>query len=136
MASAWYPAGFAEAVKGGRDWDNGSMKISLMNTGLSYSNAHDFWNDVSASAIGTPIALSSVTVVAAAAVITFDAADTGLTWTSVAAGSTVVACIVYWDSGTPATSPLLTWNEVTSTPTNGGNITITLNGSGIGTITC
>jgi len=136
MASAWYPKGLTELCKGGRDIDNGSLKISLINTGTSYSNAHDFWDDVSAGAIGTPIGLSSVTFVSSAAIATLDAADTGLTWNSVAVGSTVVACIIYWDSGTPGTSPLVAWLECTSTPTNGGNITITLNGSGIGTITC
>ena len=136
MASSWYPKGLSEIVKAGRDWDNGSMKMALINTGTTYNNAHDFYDDISAGVVGTPIALTSVTVTSSTNVLTFDAADTGLTWSSVAGGSTIVAVAVYWDSGTPSTSPLLTYNEVTSTPTNGGDITITIHASGIGTITC
>lgn len=134
MASAWYMKGVTEACKAGRDLDNGSLKMALINTGYTYSNGHDFYDDVSASVIGTPIALTSPTFTTTAGTATLDAADTGLTWSAVAAGSTVIAVVVYWDSGTAGTSPLWTYNEVTSTPTNGGDITITINASGLGTI--
>lgn len=137
MASAWYPAGLALAVKTAYDLDDSTkVKIALVTTTCTYNVAHDAYDDVSTNVVGTPIVLSSITWVAASNVLTFDAADTGLTWTAVAAGSTIGACVVYYDSGTPATSYLLAFLDCTDTPTNGGNITITLNASGIGTITC
>jgi hypothetical protein len=136
MASAWYPAGLAMAVKAGNDLDAAGVKMALVKTALSYNAAHDAYDDISANVVGTPIALTSITWVASSNVLTFDAADTGLTWSSVAAGDTIGAVVVYNDSGTPSTSYLLTFNDVTDTPTNGGNITITIHGSGIGTITC
>lgn len=135
MASKWYPIGVKAALKGDVALD-GSLKVMLVNTGYSYSTAHDFLADVSASRIGTDIAAAGEDVTVADNVAKFDCDDTGLTWSAVAAGSTVIGIITYVDTGNEATSYLLTYNEVTSTPTNGGDITITINASGLGTITC
>lgn len=113
-----------------------NVKMMLVNTGYSYNVSHQYLTDVSASRIGSDIAVTGEAVTVASNVIKFDADDTGLTWASVAAGSTVIGVITYVDSGVAGTSPLLTYNEVTSTPTNGGDITITINPSGLATITC
>lgn len=51
-----------------------------------------------------------------------DAADP--TWTAVAGGSTVVGVGVYKDTGTPTTSKLICYLDVTDTATNGGDITV------------
>lgn len=134
MASKWYPKGLAAMLKGDAALD-ANVKMMLVNTGYTYSAAHDFLDDVSASRIGTDIAVTSEDATVSDNVITFDAADTGLTWSAVATGSTVIGVITYVDTGVAGTSTLLTYNEVTSTPTNGGDITITINASGLGTIT-
>lgn len=51
-----------------------------------------------------------------------DAADS--TWTAVAGGSTVVGVGVYKDTGTPTTSKVICYLDVTDTATNGGDITV------------
>lgn len=132
MASKAYPKGIAALLTE----LGANVKAMLVNTGYTYSNAHDYLNDVSASRIGTDIAVANEAVTVTGDVIKWDADDTGLTWSAVAAGSTVIGCIFYVDSGDPATSPVISYNECTSTPTNGGDITITINASGIATITC
>lgn len=135
MASKWYPAGLAVVLSGALSAE-ANVKMMLVNTGYTYSAAHDFLDDVSASRIGSDIAVANEDISVASNVIKFDGDDTGLTWAAVDTGSTVIAVITYIDTGTPGTSPLLTYNEVTSTPTNGGDITITINAAGLGTITC
>jgi hypothetical protein len=55
----------------------------------------------------------------------FDAAD--VTFTAVTAGSTAKAVVLYYDTGTPTTSPLIAYiDTITGFPlaTNGGDITI------------
>jgi hypothetical protein len=52
----------------------------------------------------------------------FDAADP--TWTAVAGGSTIVGALIYKDTGTPTTSKLIAYYDLTDTPTNGGDITV------------
>jgi hypothetical protein len=52
----------------------------------------------------------------------FDGAD--VTFTAVAAGATVVGGLAYKDTGTPTTSKIICYHDVTDTPTNGGDITI------------
>lgn len=52
----------------------------------------------------------------------FDAADP--TWTAVAGGSTIAGVVIYKDTGTPTTSKVLAYLDVTDTATNGGDITV------------
>lgn len=52
----------------------------------------------------------------------FDAADP--TWSAVAGGSTIAGVVIYKDTGTPTTSKILAYVDVTDTPTNGGDITL------------
>lgn len=52
----------------------------------------------------------------------FDAADP--TFVAVASGATVAAALIYKDTGTPTTSKIIDYFDLTDTPTNGGDITI------------
>lgn len=110
------------------DLSDDTIKIALIDTGTyTYSSSHDFYDDVS-GVVGTPATLGSKTVTNG----TFDAAD--VTFTSVT-GNSVEALIIYKDTGSAATSPLIAYIDTASsglpvTP-NGGNITITFNASGI-----
>jgi hypothetical protein len=52
----------------------------------------------------------------------FDAAD--VVFTAVTTAQTAVAVVVYKDTGTPTTSKLIAYLDITDTPTNGGDITV------------
>lgn len=111
------------------DMADDTIKIALIDTGTyTYSAAHEFYSSASASAVGTAQTLASKTVTNGV----FDAAD--VTFTSVT-GVSVEALIIYKDTGTTSTSPLIAYIDVVAsglpvTP-NGGNITVTFNASGI-----
>jgi hypothetical protein len=128
MANVLYPLGKKAILDGDVDFLVDTIKVALVDTGtVSYSAAHDFYDDVSAGVIGTPVALGSKTTTAGV----FDSADP--TWTGVS-GATVEAVIGYKDTGTPATSQLLFWFDtgvtgLTLTP-NGGDVTATVHASG------
>jgi hypothetical protein len=83
------------------------------------------------SAVGTDQTLTSPTVTSGV----FDAADA--TWTAVAGGSTVTSYVVYKSTGTGTTSNLIAWFDTDAQPaainivTNGGNISLIFNASGI-----
>jgi hypothetical protein len=70
--------------------------------------------------VGTAVALSSVTVNSPSPGV-FDAADT--TFTAVS-GAAVCAIILYKDTGTAGTSPLLAYIDGISVTPNGGNIVV------------
>lgn len=111
------------------DLNDDTIKVALVDTGTyTYNSAHDFYDDVSAGVVGTPQTLASKTVTNG----TFDAGDT--TFTSVS-GSSVEALVIYKDTGTASTSPLIAYIDTVSsglpvTP-NGGNITVAWHASGI-----
>lgn len=92
--------------------------------------AHQFFSDLS-GVVGTPTAVTGLSVTSAGSVTTFT--NSGCTFASVT-GNTVGAVVLYKDTGTAATSPLLVFDDtgtgIPVTP-NGGNIVYTPNASGV-----
>lgn len=105
-----------------------TIKIALIDTGTyTFSAAHEYYSSVS-GVVGTPQTLGTKSITSG----TFDAAD--VTFSSVT-GSSVEALVIYKDTGSAATSPLIAYIDTATsglpvTP-NGGNITVTFNASGI-----
>jgi hypothetical protein len=58
----------------------------------------------------------------------FDANDITITAVS---GDTVEAVVLYKDTGSSATSPLLAWFDVSQFTPNGSDVTVTFNASGL-----
>lgn len=115
----------------------GTVKVALVDTAVytlgTQSTTDQFYdngtaNDVASATVGTPQTLASKTFTNGV----FDAAD--ITYTAVT-GASVEALVIYIDTGTPTTSPLVAFIDtgVTGLPVtpNGGNITVTWNASGI-----
>lgn len=106
-----------------------TIKIALIDTGTyTFSQTHEYWSSASGSIVGTAVTLASKTVTDNV----FDAAD--VTFTSVS-GVSVEALIIYKDTGTGSTSPLIAYIDVAAsglpvTP-NGNNIDVQFNASGI-----
>lgn len=134
MANAIYPKYKEALISGGSNVNlsSGTVKVALVDTGTyTYSASHDFYDDVSAAVVGTPQTIGSKTVTSG----TFDGAD--VTFSAVS-GSSVEALVIYVDSGSAATSPLVAYidTSVTGLPVtpNGGDISIVWNASGIFTL--
>lgn len=112
----------------------GNTKVALIDTdagtgGYTFNATDQFFSSIPAGAIvGTPVALASKTATNGV----FDAADVSFTGVT---GDTVEALLIYIDTGTAATSPLVAYidSTVTGLPVtpNGGNIAITWNATGI-----
>src|SRR5262245_15105254 len=128
MANALYDSfinnQFSNPSGAGLDMDGDSgIKVALVKTssGYTFSAAHDFFDDIGANVVGTPQALSGKSFSGRV----FDASD--VTFTAVS-GSAVGALVIYKDSGSAATSPLIAYiDSATGLPVtpNGGDITIT-----------
>lgn len=130
MANTVYPK-YMEAVIQASSGSSlaGTLKAVLIDTAdYTYSAAHDFYDDVSAGAVGTPGTIGSKTYTNGL----LDGAD--VTYTAVT-GDPCEAIIIFLDTGTPSTSRLVAYLDtgVTGLPVtpNGGDITITWNASGI-----
>ena len=103
MASKIYAKGLVNILETARHLEEAGMKVILVDGTVTFNTAHDFLDDVSAGIVdGTAaIALTNPAVTESAGVITFDADDTGLTWSSVTDANDVGAAIVYNDTGCP-----------------------------------
>jgi len=131
MANAIYPK-YKQALlddDSNIDLNDGTVKVALLDTGtVAYNAAHDFYDDVSAGVVGTPGAIGNTTVTNGL----FDGDN--VTFSAVT-GATCEALVIYIDTGTPGTSRLVAYidTDVTGLPVtpNGGDITVTWNGSGI-----
>lgn len=131
MANALYPLWKEQLLQftTNNNLSAGTVKVALIDTGTyTYSAAHQFWSSASAASVGTPQTIGSKTFTNGV----FDGAD--VTFTAVT-GNSVEALIIYIDTGTASTSPLVAYidTSVTGLPVtpNGGDITVTWNASGI-----
>jgi hypothetical protein len=131
MANALYPKWKEQLLQftANNNLSAGTVKVALIDTGLyTYSAADQFYTSATAAAVSTPQTIGSKTFTNGV----FDGAD--VTFTAVT-GSSVEALIIYVDTGTDSTSPLVAYidTSVTGLPVtpNGGDITITWNASGI-----
>lgn len=134
MANAIYPKYKESIISGGANVNlsSGTVKVALVDTGTyTYSASDQYYSSVSSAVVGTPATLASKTVASG----TFDAAD--ITFSSVS-GSSVEALVIYVDSGSAATSPLVAYidTSVSGLPVtpNGADISVTWNASGIFTL--
>ena len=131
MANALYPKWKEQLLQftANNNLSAGTVKVALIDTGTyTYNAADQFYSSASAAAVGTPQTIGSKTFTNGV----FDGAD--VTYTAVT-GASIEALIIWVDTGSNATSPLVAYidTSVTGLPItpNGGDITIVWNASGI-----
>lgn len=123
MANAIYDFGREGFGNAAVNWPSDTIKAILVDTGAyTFSQAHDFLDDVPSGARIATVTLASKTN----ALGVMDAADATF---SAVTGASVEAIVIYKDTGTEATSRLLLYIDTVSsglpvTP-NGGNINVT-----------
>lgn len=126
MANTLYDKGRQRFLEANINWMTDTIKCILVDTGAYTANfsTHEFLSDIPTSArIGTTsgVTLTSKTTDGGAA----DAAD--ITFSSVT-GASIEALVLYKDTGTEGTSPLMAYIDTATglpiTP-NGGDIIVT-----------
>lgn len=124
MANTLYDFARQRFLEAQINWMTDTVKVILVDTGAytPQTAVHQYLADVPISSrIAGPVTLTSKTTTGGAA----DAAD--CTFTSVT-GASIEAIIIYIDSGTEATSPLVAYIDTATglpiTP-NGGDIIVT-----------
>ncbi len=129
MANALYPSYKQLLLGAGLNLTSLTIKAALVDTGVvSYSSAHDNYDDISAGVIGTPQTLGSKTVTSGV----FDAAN--VSFTGLTSAPTIEAVVLYYDSGTPSTSTLICWiDSATGLPASAGStqVDVTWDATGI-----
>jgi hypothetical protein len=123
MANALYAKGKEKILSGSINFSSDTIKAALLSSSYTANLSTDeFWSGISGNVLNTPQTLGSKSVTAGV----FDAAD--VTFTAVTSGSTAKAIVIYKDTGTASTSPLIAYiDTITGFPlaTNGGDITVT-----------
>jgi hypothetical protein len=131
MANAIYPK-YKEVILGAATNTNlssGTVKVALVTSSYTYNDAHQFLTSLTGT-VGTAQTIPATKTLTDGV---FKTTGTN-TFTAVASGSTVVALVLYVDTGTAGTSPLVAYLDTSvglPVPTNGGDISITWNASGI-----
>ncbi len=134
MANAIYPLWKQSLLQftANNNLSTGTVEVALVDTAnYTYSGAHQFFSSIPGAAIiGTPQEIGPTNKTFTNGV--FDGPD--VTFPTVT-GASVEALVIYIDTGTAATSPLVAFIDtgVTGLPVtpNGGNISITWNATGI-----
>lgn len=115
-----------------------TIKLALFTGYTPNIDTHEFFDDVTTEESGTgytaggeTLGTKTTTVDTTNDQVDVDAAD--VTWTGLDVGTPSHA-VLYKDTGTPATSPLICHIEI-ATASNGGDYTISWNAGGIFTLT-
>lgn len=121
MANALYGKGREKFLSGAISWSTDNIKVSLVDTG-TYTVAidtHEFYTDLS-GVVADSGNLTSKTV-------TLGVADAANVTFGTVTGASVEAIVIWKDTGTPSTSPLIAYIDTATnlpiTP-NGGDITV------------
>lgn len=123
MANTLYDKARQRFLQGEINWLTDTIKVLMIDKDAqAFVTSHEFLSDIATSArITTPVTLTGKATTGGAA----DAAD--VTFSAVS-GPSIEALILYKDTGTEATSPLLAWIDTATglpiTP-NGGDIIVT-----------
>lgn len=140
MANVVYNSFKAKIMDGSIDLDNDTIKVALVTSAYTpNADTHIFWDDVTgitgAEATGTGYTAGGATL-GGASVSTdtgdnegvFDASD--VTWASSSISAN--GAVIYKDTGTASTSPLICYFDFGTTETSAsGNFKIQWNGEGI-----
>lgn len=120
MSNAKYTKGKEKEMQAQVNWLTDNIKVAIVKSAYAVNlSTHEFYSDLGANVLGTPVALSSRSVTGGV----FDAADS--TIASVTAGDTCSFAVIYKDTGVAGTSPLLVYlDTITNFPftTNGGDV--------------
>lgn len=131
MASAVYPTGIIAIMQaditGGLD--GATLRAVLIDTGVyTYSAAHNAYDDLSGIVATETGALANKTI----GVVGTGVLDADNATVTAATGNSAEAVVVFYDSGTPSTDLLLSYNELSAAVTpNGGDITLSWAAGGI-----
>lgn len=120
MANKLYPKG-AEKILGSVNLSTDTIKAALLSDAYTYSAAHEFLSDVSATVLDAAETLASKSITGGV----FDAADA--VFALVAPGANAKFVALYVDTGVAGTSSLIMLiDTATGIPmaTNGGDITV------------
>lgn len=124
MANTLYDYARQRFLEAQINWMTDTVKVILVDTGAytAQTSVHQYLSDIPTSArIAGPVTLTAKNTTGGAA----DAAD--ITFTAVS-GASIEAIIIYVDTGTEATSPLIAFIDTATglpiTP-NGGDIIVT-----------
>lgn len=110
------------------------LKCALLSTSYSPLDSDEFFDNIDSNQVGSSVALASTAVTVSGTSVTVDADN--VTFSSVAAGSTVGKIVIYVAGATPGSDDyLLVYfdndGSSISLATNGGDITVSFNASGI-----
>lgn len=126
-----YSTGLLGIANGTISWNSVNVKALIVDSGYTFDKADEFVSDVVAdevtNSVGTGYTrktLQSKTVTLASNVVKFDCAD--ITYTAVTTNEVWSKLIVYNDTGSDATSPLIACLTIDAVTTSGANVTITI----------
>lgn len=119
--SVIYPLAKQGLLSGAWNLTTDNLYCALVDTGTySYNAAHQFWSTVQPSAVGPQLALTTKTVNVPNPGV-FDADD--LLFQALT-GASFEAIVIYKNTGTPATSPLLAYLDGLSVLPQGNDVVV------------
>lgn len=127
----WFNRGKLEVLSGDTDLRDATIKLALMKTSYTLDiDLHLTWSQVSANELTASGYVAGGVTLSNKAFVQNNTSDRAefttdpVAYPALATGDTIHGAILYRDTGTPATSPLVTFYDLPNTPTNGSMVTV------------
>lgn len=138
MTSHVYNHGMYEIIAQSTNWATADIRILLVDSGYAYDPDDNFVSDVVASELSTTgyarqvLDNTTITEDDAGDAVVLDADNEVYAAIGVPVGGpTLGGAVLYRNTGVDATSPVISFEDVTNTVLNGGALTITWPAAGI-----
>lgn len=122
MANGFYALGLQAILSAGINFTSDTIKAALVTSAYTPNPLTDqYYSTISADVLGSPVQLTSIGFSG------FNLTAANTTQSSVSSGHTITYVVLYKDTGSSSTSPLLMiFDTMSGLPysTNGGNFTI------------
>lgn len=116
-----YPSATYRVLTGAINLLTDTIKAALLSDAYVYNSADEYYSDVSANVLGSPVTLTGKSVANGA----FDADN--VAFTGEGTGNTAALVMLYKDTGNPATSPLIQPIYIFPYVTDGTGLTVVWN---------
>lgn len=138
MASSLYNTALEKLLDGTINLDGSAdVRCLLVKSGYTFDPDHDVVSDITPGSNELSVAGYARQTCAGEIITRVDASDRvmfdmdDVTFAALTAGQTIIAAILFIHTGSDATAQLLAYIDIADTATNGGDVVIQWNASGV-----
>ncbi len=130
MPTLFYRRGLEKIITGNINWDTDTIKLALVTSAYTPAQTHEFFTDITNQLTGYTQPTLNCTISRDDVNDRIELQSVDVTINSVGSGQTIGGLIIYKDTGTAGTSPLIGYTTGLNLTTNNGAVDVDFSSEG------